>query len=90
MRRVVDKFIDELRSQLTPKKIRLAISGDARDWLATKGYDHHFGARALGRLIQTEIKDLLSEEILFGRLRNGGTVSIDLEEDRLTYAFARE
>lgn len=80
---VVDKFIAELNSQLAPKKVILTISDEARAWLAEKGHDARNGARPLSRLIQTEIKDLLSDEILFGRLKKGGTVHVSLVEGRL-------
>ncbi|SMC20063.1 ATP-dependent Clp protease ATP-binding subunit ClpA [Desulfacinum hydrothermale DSM 13146] len=83
MERVVDKFLDELQMQLVEKKITLELGEAARAWLAEKGYDPAFGARPLARVIQTEIKDPLAEEILFGRLKNGGHVRI-LRPEELT------
>lgn len=83
MEKVVDKFIKELESQLSRKKVAISLSVEARQWLARKGYDSVFGARPLARLIQTEIKDALSEEVLFGGLSKGGTVNIGLDQDRL-------
>jgi ATP-dependent Clp protease ATP-binding subunit ClpA len=77
MEKVVDKFMAEMETQLSEKRIRLELSATARAWLAEQGYDATFGARPLGRLIQTEIKDVLADEILFGRLRDGGRVVID-------------
>jgi ATP-dependent Clp protease ATP-binding subunit ClpA len=77
MEKVVDKFMAEMEAQLGEKRIRLELSAAARSWLAEQGYDATFGARPLGRLIQTEIKDVLADEILFGRLREGGRVLID-------------
>ena len=77
MEKIVDKFIEELNSQLIPKKVKVKLSPQARNWLARHGYDPTYGARPLTRLIQTEIKDVLSEEILFGKLANGGEVFID-------------
>ncbi|MGD8445384.1 MAG: ATP-dependent Clp protease ATP-binding subunit ClpA, partial [Desulfobacterales bacterium] len=82
MRKVVDKFIKELNGQLTAKKITLSISDRVRTWLAKKGYDPQYGARPLARVIQTEIKDALSDEILFGRMQKGGEVGIDLKNDK--------
>jgi len=76
MKKVVDKFTDELRHQLLRKKVKLVLSEEARDWLADRGYDARYGARPLARLVQTEIKDALSEEVLFGKLKKGGTVRI--------------
>ncbi len=76
MERIVDKFISEIEAQLAEKRIRLELSPAARLWLAKEGYDPVFGARPLSRLIQAEIKDVLADEILFGRLRQGGLVRI--------------
>jgi ATP-dependent Clp protease ATP-binding subunit ClpA len=81
MERIVDKFITEMEGQLAEKRVRLELSHAARLWLAERGYDPAFGARPLSRLIQTEIKDVLADEILFGRLRQGGLVRIERPED---------
>ena len=81
MEKVVEKFMKEIEGQLSEKHIRLELTPEARLWLAEAGYDPIFGARPLGRLIQTEIKDVLAEEILFGRLRDGGRVVIGRVED---------
>jgi len=81
MKKIVDKFMAELGSQLAPQKVRIRLSPPALDWLAHHGYDPTYGARPLARLIQTEIKDPLSEEILFGRLAGGGEVTIGLNGD---------
>lgn len=88
MKKVVDKFINELQKQLSQKKVVIGLSDNARDWLAARGYDPQFGARPLGRLIQTEIKDILSEEVLFGKLSKGGKVLIDLDNDKLTFNYS--
>jgi len=88
MEKVVDKFITELKEQLIAKRIDLELSEPARTWLAWKGYDPDNGARPLARLIQVEIKDKLSDEILFGNLAKGGKVSIDFEKDRLMFSYA--
>ncbi|MBW2100894.1 MAG: AAA family ATPase, partial [Deltaproteobacteria bacterium] len=87
MEKVVDKFIAELKQQLSAKKVSLGLSSEARTWLANKGYDPIYGARPLSRLIQTEIKDMLSDEILFGCLEKGGDVLVDLKEDSLTFNY---
>ncbi len=86
-KKVVDKFIDELNGQLSIKKVSLTISPEVRTWLADKGYDPSYGARPLARVIQTEIKDGLSDEILFGRLKRGGVVTVDLADDKLTFNY---
>ena len=81
MERIVDKFITEMEGQLAEKRVRLELSPAARLWLAERGYDPAFGARPLSRLIQTEIKDVLADEILFGRLRQGGLVRIERPDE---------
>lgn len=83
MEKIVHKFIAELNEQLAVKKISISISSKARNWMAKKGHDPLFGARPLSRLIQTEIKDILTDEILFGNLSNGGKVFVDLENDKI-------
>jgi ATP-dependent Clp protease ATP-binding subunit ClpA len=88
MKQVVDKFIAELGQQLMKKKVEIAISDLVRNELAEKGYDPHYGARPLGRIIQTEIKDVLSEEILFGKLKKGGKVFIDFADGRFDFSFS--
>jgi len=76
MERIVEKFLAEIEGQLAEKKIRFELSREAKRWLAESGYDSKFGARPLARFIQVEIKDVLADEILFGRLLKGGTVRI--------------
>ncbi|MEW5745587.1 MAG: ATP-dependent Clp protease ATP-binding subunit ClpA [Nitrospirota bacterium] len=88
MRRIVDKFVAELQAQLGKKKVEIVLSDKAGLWLGERGYDPLFGARPMGRIIQEQIKDALSEELLFGRLRKGGKVLIDLEDDRLTFNYS--
>ena len=63
----------------------ITLEPDARAWLAQKGYDPTYGARPLARLIQTEVRDPLTDEILFGRLEHGGTVRIGLADDALRF-----
>ena len=87
MEMIVDKFIAELNQQLVIKKVALTISPAVRTWLAKKGHDPAYGARPLGRVIQSEIKDKLSDEILFGKIQNGGHVSLDLADDQLIFKF---
>ncbi len=87
MKKVVDKFIDELRNQLRQKKVKISISEDARIWLAEKGYDPLFGARPLVRLIQEKIKNVLSDELLFGSLQKGGSVNIDIRQGELSLEY---
>ena len=83
---VVDKFLTELQAQLDDKKVVLDVDQDARDWLATNGYDHLMGARPMQRLIQEHLKKPLAEMILFGDLVNGGNVAVTVkkEQDKTT------
>ena len=85
MEKIVDKFMAEINVQLSPRKICIELLPDARMWLAKKGYDPQYGARPLSRLIQNQIKDVLSDRILFGNLEKGGTVQIGLNGDQLTF-----
>jgi ATP-dependent Clp protease ATP-binding subunit ClpA len=86
--RVVDKFIMELDHQLNERKVFLQLTAGARRWFAERGYDPAFGARPMARLIQNEIKRILADEILFGRLQNGGKVEVDENEGKLTFTYS--
>ena len=88
METIVEKFILQLESQLSERHIEITLEPDARAWLARRGYDPIYGARPLARVIQAEVRDPLTDEILFGRLEHGGRVRIGLEGDHLTFAFA--
>lgn len=81
MEMIVDKHIAELNVQLKEKKVRVELEPTARQWLAQKGHDPDYGARPLGRLVQSELKDKLTDEILFGNLTHGGTVRVDVDEE---------
>ncbi len=83
--KVVDKFIFELEGQLQEKHVTLVIEPEARVWMAEHGYDPKMGARPMARLIQEEIKKPLAEELLFGKLVNGGTVRVDVSEGKLLF-----
>jgi ATP-dependent Clp protease ATP-binding subunit ClpA len=85
METIVEKFILQLESQLAERRVAFQLTPEARGWLATKGYDPVFGARPLGRVIQREVRDPLTDEILFGKLEHGGTVTIRLEEEKLAF-----
>ena len=87
--RVVEKFVLELEAQLTDRDVTFDLTPEATRWLGEKGYDDAFGARPLARVIQDNIKQPLAEEILFGKLKNGGTVRVllDREADKLAFEF---
>jgi ATP-dependent Clp protease ATP-binding subunit ClpA len=75
---IVAKFLDEVRQQLAPKNVSLEVAEEARSWLREKGYDKLFGARAMSRLVQTELKRPLADAILFGALAHGGVARVAL------------
>jgi len=83
--RVVDKFIYELEAQLQEKGVTLDVEDSAREWLAEHGFDAKMGARPMARVIQDHIKKPLAEELLFGRLANGGHLVIRAEDGRLVH-----
>ena len=85
METIVEKFILQLEAQLGERQVAITLEPEARAWLATKGYDPVYGARPLARVVQTDVRNPLTEEILFGRLEHGGTVHIGLEGDRLAF-----
>ncbi|MEX0430181.1 ATP-dependent Clp protease ATP-binding subunit ClpA [Spiribacter insolitus] len=87
IQRVAEKFIRELRHQLAEKRVTLEVSDEARAWLAEQGYDPKMGARPMARLIQDKLKRPLADELLFGRLANGGHVRVDLDETGEALAF---
>ena len=80
---IVDLMMNMVRAELADHKVSLEITEAVRDFLAEKGYDPVFGARPLRRLIQNEIEDRLSEEVLGGRLHAGDTAYIDVEEGEI-------
>ncbi len=81
--KIVDKFIDELNGQLKEKRVAVKLSGDARAWLAKRGFDPLYGARPMARLIQSKIKEPLAEELLFGGVPLMGEVVVDMEAEDL-------
>lgn len=80
--RVVDKFILQLELQLADQNVHIKLDDDARKWLSEKGYDKLYGARPMARLIQEKIKQPLAEELLFGKLVNGGEVSVHMKDGK--------
>jgi len=86
---IVDKFVAELGKQLGERKVTVTLSPAARERLAKKGYDPMNGARPLARVMQDEVKRPLTDELLFGALASGGSVAVDVADDKLTFAFAK-
>jgi len=86
---VVEKFVLELEAQLVDRDVTFDLTPEATRWLGEKGYDDAFGARPLARVIQEHLKKPLADEILFGKLKEGGTVRVllDREADKLAFEF---
>jgi ATP-dependent Clp protease ATP-binding subunit ClpA len=78
--RVVDKFLLQLEGQLAEKKVEVTFSDALRKHLAKKGFDPLMGARPMQRLIQDTIRKALADELLFGRLTEGGRLSVDIDD----------
>ena len=87
METIVEKFILQLEAQLAERRVAINLEPEARMWLAEKGFDAVYGARPLARVIQTEVRDPLTDEILFGRLEGGGTVTITMKDGKLDFTF---
>ena len=81
--KVIDKFMDELREQVKEKGIRIKIDKDATNWLIDNGYDSKMGARPLQRVIDKEIKRPMAKMMLFGDLRNGGWLTLTVEDNKI-------
>ena len=84
---IVDKFLIRLEDQLIEKKVTLIVDDKAKRWLAKTGYDVLMGARPMERLIQEHLKKPLADELLFGKLKEGGTVRITEESEKLALSF---
>jgi len=76
VRRVVEKFVLQLEGQLAERGVTIELTPEAAEWLAIRGYDERMGARPLGRVIQEHVKKPLADQVLFGELQNGGSVTV--------------
>ena len=85
--KVVGKFIEDLKNQISDKNIDIKITARAKKELANRGYDKSMGARPLNRVIAKEIKDKITDEILFGKLKKGGLVKIDFVKDEFKFEY---
>ncbi|HEY5933998.1 MAG TPA: ATP-dependent Clp protease ATP-binding subunit ClpA [Kofleriaceae bacterium] len=83
IRKVARKFLDQLEGQLGEKKVELEVSPAAIDWFVEHGYDKAMGARPMARLVQSTLKAPLANEILFGKLTNGGTAHVDVKDGKI-------
>ncbi|MBW5290665.1 MAG: ATP-dependent Clp protease ATP-binding subunit ClpA [Candidatus Ruthia sp. Asou_11_S2] len=84
---VVNKFLFELEEALENKQVSLIVSDTARKWFAKHGYDAKMGARPMARLIEKEVRKPLADELLFGKLINGGLVKVGIKKDKITLAI---
>ncbi len=84
---IVDKFINELNGQLAEKRVLVQLTEDAREWLAKNGFDARYGARPMSRLIHEKIKQPLANEILFGKLTDGGSAWVKVSGEDLVLDF---
>lgn len=85
--KVVDKFVVQLQAQLEEKQVNLTMDNKARTWLADNGYNEHMGARPMARLIEEQIKRPLAEELLFGKLTQGGNVKVTQSKEQLELKY---
>jgi ATP-dependent Clp protease ATP-binding subunit ClpA len=83
VQKVVDKFVLQLEAQLADRNVTIELTDEARDWLVEHGYDEAMGARPMARLIQTTIKTPLADDVLFGRLKDGGAVRVIVKTDEI-------
>jgi ATP-dependent Clp protease ATP-binding subunit ClpA len=88
--RVVDKFLMQLEEQLHEKKVEVVFTDALKDYLAERGFDPLMGARPMARLIQDTIRSVLADELLFGKLANGGKVTVDVKDGKVGLEFAEE
>ncbi|HYU21285.1 MAG TPA: AAA family ATPase, partial [Chloroflexota bacterium] len=85
LRLVVDKMLRELRDRLSERRLNVELTERAKDWLVETGYDEEYGARPLRRLIQREVENVLARHVLSGEYSEGDRISIDVEDDALTF-----
>ncbi|PIY06251.1 MAG: ATP-dependent Clp protease ATP-binding subunit ClpA, partial [Gallionellaceae bacterium CG_4_10_14_3_um_filter_60_1069] len=88
--RVVDKFLMQLEEQLHEKKVEADFTDALKDYLAEHGFDPLMGARPMARLIQDTIRSALADELLFGKLANGGKVTVDVKDGKVVLEFEEE
>lgn len=86
--KVANKFVDELKMTLAEKKVELVVSQEAMKWLMKKGYDRAYGARPMARAVDEFLKKPLVDELLFGRLVDGGKILVELEGSALRFHFS--
>jgi ATP-dependent Clp protease ATP-binding subunit ClpA len=89
MTRILDKFLAQLNTMTQAKNVNVVFDNLARKWLIDRGFDRNMGARPLARVITDHIKKPLSKEMLFGSLKNGGSVVFTVKDDKIAYNFVK-
>jgi len=84
---IVDRELDKLNVLLKPKKVKVKLNKKAKEYLANEGYDERYGARHIARVIDEKVKEALTDEILFGKLKKGGSVKVDFKNEKLLFSF---
>jgi ATP-dependent Clp protease ATP-binding subunit ClpA len=84
---IVDREIEKLNVLLAPKNVKVKLAKKAKEYLANEGYDERYGARHIARVIDKRIKEELTDEMLFGKLKKGGFVKVNFKNDKLTFDF---
>ena len=85
--KIVDTELEKLNDLLKSKKVTVKLSKKAKEYLANEGYDERYGARHIARVIDAKVKEALTDEILFGKLKKGGTVKVDYKKEKLVFNF---
>jgi ATP-dependent Clp protease ATP-binding subunit ClpA len=84
---IVDREVDKLNVLLKSKKVKVKLNKKAKEYLANEGYDERYGARHIARVIDQKVKESLTDEILFGKLKKGGSVKVSLKNEKLVFDF---
>ena len=87
---IVDRELDKLNALLKSKKVKVRLSKKAKEYLVNEGYDERYGARHIARVIDEKIKEALTDEILFGTLKKGGSVKVGFKNEKLDFSFERK
>jgi ATP-dependent Clp protease ATP-binding subunit ClpA len=85
---IVDRELDKLNALLISKKVKVKLSKKAKEYLANEGYDERYGARHIARVIDQKVKEALTDEILFGKLKKGGSVKVSFKNEKLVFDFS--
>jgi ATP-dependent Clp protease ATP-binding subunit ClpA len=86
---IVERELDKLNALLASKKVKVKVNKKAKIYLAQEGYDERYGARHIARVIDEKIKEALTDEILFGKLKKGGSVKVGLKDQALIFDFSK-